>query len=175
MNSEQIFQYVRMLEAGDIPNLNESDRNFLGKVFLQHGCVHYAQQLDKSLDISKNRKRTKSIYKSAQKIFTRINEMQIPYAVLKGIILSDLAYNDLYLRNSRDIDLLISPNSLKEFSEILTSAGCCQGYLKNNKVEPFSREQRVFYLTNTHQAPPFFYSVNNGMQYVEFDINLQLT
>lgn len=175
MNSEKIFDYIRDIELGGIPQLNSIDRKQLTKVFLQHGCIHYAQKIDKSINTSVEKKRTKNIYDSAQKVFSIINESKIPYAVLKGLVLSDIAYDDMYLRSSRDIDLLVSPKNLKEINKLLLSIDCHQGYIHNNRIEPVSREQKIFFLTNTHQTPPFFYYANNETQYIEFDINLRLT
>ena len=42
-----------------------------------------------------------------------------PYAIIKGIPLSLMAYNDCYKRNIGDVDILINKENIGPFDEIL--------------------------------------------------------
>lgn len=114
------------------------------------------------------------MYQSAQRIITALEDTDIPYALVKGIVLSDLAYGDAYLRNSRDIDLLLEPSSHQAVHDALLSVGCKQGILQNGIIKPLPRDRRMFYLAHTHQLPPYFYPVAYEMRYIEIDINFQM-
>lgn len=63
-----------------------------------------------------------------------LNQKDIKVLVLKGPILSMSLYQDLSMRHSRDIDILISPSDRKETEEILKELGYI--YDRHYKLSP---------------------------------------
>jgi len=66
----------------------------------------------------------------------------IQVACLKGATLSILAFGDLGLRHSRDIDLLISPSDALRADEVLAAAG----YVLEMPIGPHSLSQKMHWI-----------------------------
>ena len=82
------------------------------------------------------------------------------YAIIKGAALSSTLYKNPYIRQSGDIDILISRNNVDELEKILLSNGFIQGRITEMGIKPFSREEKIYYSVNTHQIAPFMKSTN---------------
>ena len=170
-----LIDIIRKLENRAPVELTDDERQRLIDVFMDHGCYQYVKMLDKSIDLSFVANKSRVIYSSCQKVFEMLNDLGIPYAVLKGMPLSLLAYGDADGRASRDIDVLVSPSSYKEIHNALTLSGFSQGRLINGQVKKIGREEKLFYLHNTHQSSPYFLETSSAIvPFVEMDINFQL-
>lgn len=97
-------------------------------------------------------------YRMATPFFNDISDMS--YAVVKGQCLSLQAYNDIYKRNSSDIDILISRKDLLLFEDKLEK--------RQFKCVTSSRYDRLFYNMHSHQAPPYTKGIT------EIDINFDI-
>lgn len=97
-------------------------------------------------------------YKIAQSFFSDIYNKN--YAVIKGQCLSMQAYNNLYQRNSGDIDILVSRKDLRYFESVLN---------KNQfKIISSNHYDRIFYSTYSHQIPPYKKAIT------EIDMNFDI-
>lgn len=77
----------------------------------------------------------------------------IKYAVLKGAYLGDNAYNEMGIRSSNDLDILIQKESIKEIKKLCYAKGFVPGKSdrENQKIIEYSREQEIAFSLNTHQ------------------------
>lgn len=99
----------------------------------------------------------------------------IPYAVIKGDVLSDRIYGIPAMRKSGDIDLLIVPDNLDAVKRILKNHGFIQGRVSGDKIVPYTRAELVYQKAYTHQAAAFVKSTDNRMcPFVNVDVNLDI-
>lgn len=108
---------------------------------------------------------TRSIlmYRELKSFFENISE--IPYAVVKGEALSLLAYGNTGMRESADIDILVSRSNLDFIVKELNKA-CFVQELSSSRIE------RIVTLSSSHQMLPF-YKKKKGLTFsvdVNFDI-----
>lgn len=61
-------------------------------------------------------------YKEISKIVNDIGD-RFPYAIIKGISLSLMSYNDFFMRKIGDVDFLIDKKNIMEFDGILKKVG----------------------------------------------------
>ncbi len=114
-------------------------------------------------------------YETCAQLFNTFNQHNIPYAVIKGAVLSNSAYLNPFCRHSGDIDLLVNRNNIDKIKEILYNAGFIQGRVTENGIEPFSRKELLFQSAMSHQTAPFVKKTNNKLcPYVNVDINLDI-
>lgn len=104
---------------------------------------------DKSIVV----KMYKSRLKMAKPIFEEFERAQIAYAILKGAYLAELAYGDMGLRSSNDIDILIDRKDIKKVKEICTKNGFVPGKSdrKNKCIIHYDRFREIAFSLNTHQ------------------------
>ena len=99
----------------------------------------------------------------------------IDYAIVKGAVLSRRIYGDIRMRNSLDIDMLVSIRNMKLIKEKLFDNGFVQGYLKGNTIVEYEKEEKVFYVSNTHQLAPFIKETGNKFcPFVSIDVNFSV-
>lgn len=122
----------------------------------------------------KNQQKHELRMKAMQPIFDKIT---FPYAVIKGPVLGRTAYSHASFRPSADVDILIPKAHLKEMDKLLKSYGFLQGYPdENGRLHEYTREQKLFYLTATHQAAPYLQPTDNKvLSYLNVDLNFSLT
>lgn len=97
------------------------------------------------------------------------------YAVIKGAVLSNRLYASPYLRRSGDLDVLIFRHDLDYAKHILLKNGFVQGRIVNNRLIPFSRNELIFQLLQSHQSAPFVKATNNRIcPYVNLDLNISV-
>ena len=114
-------------------------------------------------------------YRTCDELFREFEEHSIPYAVIKGAVLSSSAYNDPFCRRSGDIDVLISRKSIDVVKQFMLQAGFVQGRITENGIEPYSRKELLFQTSMSHQTAPFVKETNNQLcPYVNVDINLDI-
>jgi Uncharacterised nucleotidyltransferase len=70
-----------------------------------------------------NAKSTDQITEELASIMSRFEAAQIPAIALKGPALSQLAYANIFMRNSSDLDILVRPVDVTVAAELLISAG----------------------------------------------------
>ena len=88
-----------------------------------------------------------------EEIISLLESEKIPYAILKGAYLGDIAYGDLNKRTSNDIDFLITKEYIKAVKSICHKAQFMAGKSdrKNEKIITYNRNQELAFLLNTHQ------------------------
>ena len=99
----------------------------------------------------------------------------VDYAIVKGSVLSKKIYGDVRMRNSLDVDILVSPYNLNRVKKALLNNGFIQGYSKGTLLVPYKRDKKVYYVSNTHQLAPFIKKTNNRLcPFVSVDVNFSL-
>lgn len=99
----------------------------------------------------------------------------IPYAVIKGAVLSERIYGEPYYRSSGDIDLLISPEFINSVSHILERNGFVQGKVTEDHIEEYTREEKLFYRLYTHQVASFEKKTDSPLcPFLNIDVNFDL-
>ena len=93
-----------------------------------------------------------------------LEAFDFPYAVIKGEVLSLLAYGKLGQRYSGDIDLLLSKENTKKATLILEQ----YNFHRTNR----NRELEIFMRGFSHQITP--YGKKTGLVYTEIDINYDI-
>lgn len=83
-------------------------------------------------------------YMSLAPIFEELNEQNLPYANIKGEILSLYAFGQYGERSYGDIDILVSRKNLHKLEKILTQ----HGYMSSTKT----RTEKVLLITSSHQT-----------------------
>jgi hypothetical protein len=111
-----------------------------------------------------------------QDLLEAFEHEQINYAVVKGVVLSNSAYNDVGVRKSSDIDILLSIEDLSRAKKLMESFGFKQWkYDKElNELRPFSRKELAFYTLYTHQTAPFVKLGENRRFLCNIDINTSI-
>lgn len=114
-------------------------------------------------------------FKTCRKIFLALEENNIPYAVIKGAVLSQMAYGDPFCRKSGDIDLLICREDVDAVKQLLLDNGFVQGRITETGISPFSRKELLFQTAMSHQTAPFLTQTENPFcPYVNVDVNLDI-
>lgn len=112
-------------------------------------------------------------FKACAAVFEALGS--IPYAVIKGAVLSKSAYGSAAYRISGDMDILISRSHLDEAKIIFQQHGFIQGRITEDGITPFSREELIFQNSTSHQTAPFVKRINHPLcPYVNIDLNLEI-
>ena len=113
-------------------------------------------------------------YLICREVFSSL-EKDIPYANIKGSVLSSRIYGHPAYRVSGDIDLLVSANYSDKVKEILLKNGFLQGRLIGNKIIPYTREELIYQRSLSHQLAPFIkYTGEKLYPFVSIDINVNI-
>ena len=108
-------------------------------------------------------------------IFQSMNEHGIPYAVVKGAVLSKRIYGRTTRRVSGDIDILIPRKYIDKVKRLFLQQGFVQGHLLDNKIVPYTRKEIIYYTAHSHQIAPFIGVTGNLLcPYVNYDLNIEL-
>lgn len=108
-----------------------------------------------------------------QKIFAKLEEENVVYAGLKGVIYNASLY-PLGIRRSNDMDLLVPEQELKKLDKILRDEGFIQS-LNSGKPEA-SKKEKVIQRLKHHDLVPY-YKENSGsllLPYYKIDINFRI-
>ncbi|WOO34829.1 nucleotidyltransferase family protein [Anaerocolumna sp. AGMB13020] len=98
----------------------------------------------------------------------------IPYALIKGQVLSLLAYGSTGYRDSKDIDILIARNDLSYMDEVLRKYGFDSVILDefgNQRI--LSRAEKII-LLNSHQVTPYTASAEPLGKVLNMDVNVDI-
>ena len=151
------------------------DLLFENKCYYLLNNMRLSNEQKKKLDmiLAINELNCKVKYLSIAKFLREIEN--IDYAIVKGAVLSRRIYSDIRMRNSLDIDMLVSIRNMKLVKEKLFNNGFVQGYLKGNTIVEYGKEEKVFYVSNTHQLAPFIKETGNKFcPFVSIDVNFSV-
>ena len=111
----------------------------------------------------------KEIFEKLENVFEKLED--IPYAMVKGQILSQIAYGAVGYRKSHDIDLLVEKKDVERIDDFLCASGFKNGvYDKNGNFRELTRREKIMYL-NSHQTAPYIKWDTVRNQKIEIDIN----
>lgn len=117
--------------------------------------------------------------KKQEKIFSQMEGVlydleDVPYAMVKGQVLSQIAYGKTGYRKSHDIDLLVRHTDLPVVSEIFARHGfeniVCD---EKGNCRELTRKEKIMYI-NSHQTAPFVKWDEENSLKVEVDVNTAL-
>lgn len=166
-----------MLANGEQPDIDIYD------ILYSHNCSYLISKIS-SNDKYTNKLKIENVlnkvciaerYKLCAELFNKFEECNIPYAVIKGAVLSSAAYKDPFIRHSGDIDLIVNRKNIDQIKKTMLDFGFIQGRVTENGIEPFSRRELLFQTSMSHQTAPFVKETNNKLcPYVNVDINLDI-
>jgi len=175
MKHDRIIQAVRDIVYGFKPE------NDISEILYRHNCFYLLSSLKDEnmyhnqgkMVIARNHITIRDRYQACQKIFLELGETA--YAVIKGAVLSHMAYGGVSIRNSSDIDILISKADAQLVSKILLENGFVQGRVTDDKIIPFTRQEILYHLALTHQTAPFIKKTSSVFcPFVNVDINTDI-
>ena len=170
---EDIINNVRSLAKEGTSEID------ISSLLYKHKCFYLLSKTEKSYEykaeMTMNQICISERYKVCHGIFEDFEANEIPYAVIKGAVLSKSAYGDVKLRKSGDIDLLISRKNIDVVKKMMLDNGFAQGRVTDNGIELFSRRELLFQSVASHQIAPFIKKVSNPLcPYVNVDINMDI-
>ena len=174
MTNQEILQEIRALAKGEPCSSQE-----ILPILRQHGCDYLLSRVDDPslkqqmlLQRSLNSIAVKERYKACTPLFA---QSEIPYAVIKGAVLSQALYGDPLLRSSGDIDVLIRREDADRIKQLLLSNGFIQGRVTDHGIQPFSRRELLFQTAMSHQTAPYIKETGNKLcPYVNLDVNMNI-
>lgn len=114
-------------------------------------------------------------FRAGAEVFAALNEEKLPYAVHKGAVLSQVLYGAPNMRISGDIDLLLSREHITRIQDIFKSNGFVQGRVVDDCIEPYSRTEKIYQVSQSHQLAPFVKATTHKLcPFVEYDCNLDV-
>lgn len=94
----------------------------------------------------------------------------LPFVLIKGDVLSLLAYGETGYRDSHDIDLLVPPAQKDALCQILIASGFNRLVLRADGTPRQLNRREQIMLKNSHQDFPFYKQIGTGER-LEVDIN----
>lgn len=140
-------------------------------------CYNLLQEATNSANISTPKQLISKIavterYKACEAVFEQID---FPYAVIKGAVLSQTIYNDPFIRSSADIDLVIRREDIDSFKNLLQKNGFVQGRVVDGKIKQYTRQEIIFQNSMTHQSAPYIKATGNKLlPYINIDVNMDI-
>ena len=130
----------------------------------------------------KQKRKVEFMRREIKKITKKLNDLSVPYMLLKGSVLSNISEKDNLVyqdgeRISNDIDLLVKPQGITSVSQVLFELGFVQGVYNSekNSIDEFSRKEILTRRMNRGEVAPFVKKTHNReFPYVEVDINFSL-
>ena len=170
MNNDEILKNIRLLSNDLQP---EQD---ISELLAKHKCDYLLKKYKKSIIAETfNKICVNKRYQACKAIFEAFEQNRIPYAIIKGAVLSKMAYGDLFCRQSGDIDILLCRENIDSVKQIMLNDGFIQGRITDSGIVPFSRKELLFQISTSHQTAPFVKQTTNPVYpYVNVDINLDI-
>lgn len=146
----------------------------------KHKCLYLLSRVINNSErcsgyLATNQMIQKFRYNNCQGIFDRLNN-SMPYAVIKGAVLSNSIYGKPFYRLSGDIDILVSRENANKIAEILAENGFQQGKVVNEKITPTSRKDILYHRLYTHQMASFQRKTDFLLSpFVAVDVNFDVT
>lgn len=164
---------------GIVPKFDYSDIEELAFRHRISPVVKYVCSIENSIDRNKTKNRHYQRIYNLCNVFNKLDKKSIPYAVIKGAYLDKIAYKNLGLRSSKDIDILIDKKNYTILCEILEAEGFVCGYYDEEKdeIKKYSRDLILYNYLYTHQAATYVKRVKvDGAWYtIKVDINFSVT
>ena len=178
MRIEAIIQELRRLVNGE-----ETDSLELAEILYHHRC--YALLTEMQLECEWKQKAQRSLmlhqlslrrrYLSCKPVWETLSAERIPFAVVKGAVLSQTAYGSVNKRVSGDVDMLIRREDADTVKRIFREQGFIQGQLQDGRVVPFTRAEQLFYASASHQLAPFMREESDLLcPYINVDVNFDI-
>ena len=173
MDRLEILDGIRKIRSGE-----SFDRAELAGILEAHGCYALLSKMPcgkkkAAVFAAVNNSIIRNRFTECAAVFKELED--IPYAVIKGAVLSERIYGSPAMRKSGDIDLLVAPDNLDAVKKILTNHGFIQGRVIGDKIVPYTRAELIYQKTYTHQAAAFVKSTDNRMcPFVNVDVNLDI-
>lgn len=106
-----------------------------------------------------------------------LEDNHIKYALLKGVVLSQYAYEDICSRDFKDNDILIHSNQVDAAIQILKEKGYIQGIInqKNGSVLPVSRRELVIRSMVSHEVIPLIKHMEETPFFEHHTLDLQFS
>ena len=173
MTNQQIIEAVRALSKG------LSVETDIHEILSMQGCDYLltkaenpAQKKERALTRVVNSIAIKERFKACAPLFL---QSEIPYAVIKGAVLSQTVYGDPLIRTSGDIDVLIRREDADRLKRLLSANGFVQGRITDGGIVPFSRRELLFQAAMSHQTAPYVKATGNRLcPYVNVDVNMDI-
>jgi len=171
-NINDILASIRALAKGITPKTGIDD-------LLYHHKCYYLMNKKKDTNMMLqdilNRNSVNIRFDTCRDVFDQLKANNIPYAVIKGVPLSKLIYNNPYIRRSGDIDLLINAKDCDNVKGIFHSSNFTQGRITDDGLIPYTRSELLYHTTMTHQLAPFIKKTASPLcPYVNIDINTNI-
>ena len=170
MNTQEILHNVRLIINGHQPEIDISPILYYHRCYYLLSRIHNSslkQQLIKEKIIE-----TIAIRERYIALKSLWNSSHISYAVMKGAVLSRMAYEDTAIRFSGDIDILIDKSDADAIKDLLYTNGFVQGRIVDNSIQPFSRREVLFQTAMSHQTAPYVKATGNTLcPFINVDIN----
>ena len=111
----------------------------------------------------------------AEEAFRYLNANRIPYAVVKGAVLSKRIYGNETARFTGDVDILLPRKYADDIKNCFLRNGFQQGRIVDDNIVPYTRRELIFQSTQSHQLAPFVTTTGNKIcPFVNYDINVEL-
>lgn len=147
--------YLSLNKSGLLGKVNREFRNTLKTVY------------------DSNVVKAQSMYQALGVVADVIQNLECPYALLKGAYL--LSVYPIGLRTSNDVDVLISQEDISKLEVLLKAAGFVQGNVRNGRFTPASRKEIINSRINRGETVPYIKTINlPQMEFLEIDINFSL-
>lgn len=156
---------------------SEDDPKFIH--FLKNqSCFYLLSLIPSQQEVCKTRVEMNNILLSKRFYYCRnfLSELRsIPYAIIKGAVLSKQIYNNTGYRFSGDIDLLVSQNHVDDVKRILFDNGFIQGKVVDDEIVPYSRTELIYQKSFTHQIASFVKKTDSLIcPFVNVDVNADI-
>ena len=173
MRNENIICDLRKLVNGE-----KIENEGLAQLLENHKCLYVlskipSRRLDAIIHVAMNQRHLENQYAECEGIFKALCD--VPYSVIKGAVLSDFIYPNPAYRISGDIDLLAAPVDAEKIKKILVENGYIQGYIEDEHIVPYTRQELVYQKTYTHQLAAFVKKTGNPKcPFVCIDVNFDI-
>lgn len=174
---DRVFDSIRAIINNVNPELD------ITNLLYQHHCEYLLSKVKVSSDLEKRIMIENKVnvikldlrYKICEKVFQELIANEIPFAVIKGAVLSKSTYNNAYIRKSNDVDLLVQRESIDQVKKMFFEEGFIQGYVTPEGIQDYTRNELLFYTLNTHQVAPFVKKLEKPINmYVKVDLNFNI-
>lgn len=173
MTSKEIIDALHSLTSGESVS-NEEIKRILQK----HECYYLLEQMASPntqlhMKMLINKGTVSARYRTCADLFEKLSD--IPYAVIKGAVLSKEIYGSVAYRFSGDIDLLVSYRNLERVKKILVDYGFVQGRVQHNEISLYTRSECVYQKKYSHQLASFVKKTGEPKcPFVNVDVNYDI-
>lgn len=174
---KSILVSINELIKGKQPTIDISE------LLYRHKCLYLLSKMSSEYqyinkvqkDMERNSICIKESYQMCQSIFKTFESQSVQYAVIKGAILSNVAYGSPFNRYANDIDILINRRDSDVVKKILYDKGFVQGKATKEGIKCFTRKELLFQSALSHQVAPFIKASESSVfPYINIDLNIDI-